>query len=90
MGSSTRQRRCRLRSSKRWSKDAQTYLGEEVRDVVITVPAYFGDKERAATQEAGEIAGLNVLALLPEPHAAALAFAVDKAAEIMDRLPSGL
>jgi molecular chaperone DnaK len=67
------------------SRDAQTFLGEEVKDVVITVPAYFGDNERAATEEAGKLAGLNVLALLPEPHAAALAFAVDKAADIMDR-----
>lgn len=67
------------------ARDAQTYLGEEVKDVVITVPAYFGDNERAATLEAGQLAGLNVLALLPEPHAAALAFAVDKVAEIIDR-----
>jgi len=67
------------------SRDAQTFLGEEVKDVVITVPAYFGDNERAATEEAGKLAGLNVLALLPEPHAAALAFAVDKVADIMDR-----
>lgn len=65
--------------------DAQLQLGEEVKDVVITVPAYFGDNERAATLEAGQLAGLNVLAVLPEPHAAALAFAVDKVAEILDR-----
>jgi molecular chaperone DnaK len=67
------------------ARDAQTYLGEEVKDVVITVPAHFGDNERAATMEAGQLAGLNVLALLPEPHAAALAFAVDKVADIVDR-----
>ncbi|HEX3990748.1 MAG TPA: Hsp70 family protein, partial [Acetobacteraceae bacterium] len=67
------------------ARDAQAYLGEEVKDVVITVPAYFGDNERAATLEAGQLAGLNVLALLPEPHAAALAFAVDKVADIVDR-----
>ncbi|MEK9137722.1 MAG: Hsp70 family protein, partial [Bacteroidota bacterium] len=66
-------------------KDAQTFLGEEVKDVVITVPAYFGDNERAATEEAGKLAGLNVLRLLPEPHAAALAFSVEKVAEIIDR-----
>lgn len=65
--------------------DAQAYLGEEVKDVVITVPAYFGDNERAATLEAGQLAGLNVLALLPEPHAAALAFSLDKVADLMDR-----
>ena len=67
------------------TNDAQTYLGEEVKDVVITVPAYFGDNERAATEEAGTLAGLNVLALLPEPHAAALAYAVEKVADIVDR-----
>ena len=67
------------------ARDAQTFLGEEVKDVVITVPAYFGDNERAATLEAGELAGLNVLELLPEPHAAALAFAVDKVADIVDK-----
>jgi molecular chaperone DnaK len=66
-------------------KDAQAYLGEEVKDVIITVPAYFGDNERAATEEAGKLAGLNVLTTLPEPHAAALAFAVDKVALIQDR-----
>ena len=62
--------------------DAKTDLGEEVTDVVITVPAYFGDNERKATQEAGELAGLNVTAVLPEPHAAALAYSVEKADEI--------
>ena len=65
--------------------DAQKYLGAEVKDVVITVPAYFGDTERAPTEEAGKLAGLNVLGLLPEPHAAALAFAVEKVAEINNR-----
>jgi len=62
--------------------DAQIFLGEEVKDVIITVPAYFGDNERAATEEAGVLAGLNVLGLLPEPHAAALAFAVQRASDI--------
>jgi molecular chaperone DnaK len=66
-------------------KDAGTHLGESIDGVVITVPAYFGDNERAATLEAGQQAGLNVLCLLPEPHAAALAFAVDKLQELMDR-----
>lgn len=66
-------------------RDAQTFLGEEVKDVVITVPAYFGDNERAATLEAGQLAGLNVIELLSEPHAAALAFAVDKVADITYR-----
>jgi molecular chaperone DnaK len=66
-------------------KDAETYLGEEVKDVVITVPAYFGDNERAATLEAGQLAGLNVIQLLSEPQAAALAYAVDKVAEIVDK-----
>jgi molecular chaperone DnaK len=65
--------------------DAQKYLGEEVKDVVITVPAYFGDNERAATLEAGKLAGLNVMQLLSEPQAAALAFAVEKVTEIVDK-----
>ena len=67
------------------ARDAEPHLGEPARDVVITVPAYFGENERAATEEAGKLAGLNVLALLPEPHAAALAFAVQKAADMTDR-----
>ena len=66
-------------------RDAEGFLGEEMKDVVITVPAYFGDAERSATEEAGKMAGLNVLALLPEPHAAALAYAIDKVANIVDR-----
>jgi molecular chaperone DnaK len=65
--------------------DAEKFLGEPVQDVVITVPAYFGDNQRAATKEAGRLAGLNVLALMPEPHAAALAFAVDRVKEVEDR-----
>jgi molecular chaperone DnaK len=67
------------------AKDAAPWLGQPATDVVITVPAYFGDNERAATEEAGRLAGLNVLSLLPEPHAAALAFAVQKAHEMADR-----
>lgn len=66
-------------------KDAQTFLGEEVKDVIITVPAHFGDNERAATEEAGREAGLDVLGLLPEPHAAALAYSVEKVADITDK-----
>ena len=59
-------------------KTAEDYLGEEVTDAVITVPAYFGDAERTATKEAGEIAGLNVKRIINEPTAAALAFGIDK------------
>ena len=60
-------------------RDAEAYLGETVTDAVITVPAYFSDAERQATKEAGEIAGLNVLRIINEPTAAALAFGLDKA-----------
>ncbi|WOI61375.1 molecular chaperone DnaK [Streptomyces fradiae] len=59
-------------------RDAEGYLGEDVRDAVITVPAYFNDAERTATKEAGEIAGLNVLRIVNEPTAAALAYGLDK------------
>jgi molecular chaperone DnaK len=65
--------------------DARTFLGEDVKDVVITVPAYFGDNERAATEEAGSLAGLNVLQLLSEPQAAAIGYAIERATEILDR-----
>ena len=58
-------------------RDAEDYLGESVTDAVITVPAYFGDAERQATKEAGEIAGLNVLRIVNEPTAAALAYGLD-------------
>jgi len=57
---------------------AEDYLGQEVTDAVITVPAYFNDAERKATKEAGEIAGLNVLRIINEPTAAALAYGLDK------------
>jgi len=60
-------------------RDAESYLGETVTDAVITVPAYFSDAERQATKEAGEIAGLNVLRIINEPTAAALAYGLDKA-----------
>ena len=59
-------------------RDAETYLGEPVTDAVITVPAYFDDAQRQATKEAGEIAGLNVLRIVNEPTAAALAYGLDK------------
>ncbi len=62
-------------------RDAEAYLGEPVTDAVITVPAYFDDAERQATKEAGEIAGLNVLRIVNEPTAAALAYGLDKGKE---------
>ena len=60
-------------------RDAESYLGDSVTDAVITVPAYFNDAQRQATKEAGEIAGLNVLRIINEPTAAALAYGLDKA-----------
>ena len=62
-------------------RDAESYLGEDVTDAVITVPAYFNDSERQATKEAGEIAGLNVLRIINEPTAAALAYGLEKGKE---------
>jgi molecular chaperone DnaK len=62
-------------------RDAEQYLGETVTDAVVTVPAYFNDAERQATKEAGEIAGLNVLRIINEPTAAALAYGLDKGKE---------
>ncbi|MGW0533160.1 molecular chaperone DnaK [Streptomyces sp. NPDC003032] len=59
-------------------RDAESYLGEDVTDAVVTVPAYFDDTQRQATKEAGEIAGLNVLRIINEPTAAALAYGLDK------------
>ena len=59
-------------------EDAEAYLGESVTDAVITVPAYFNDSQRKATKEAGTIAGLNVLRIINEPTAAALAYGLDK------------
>lgn len=59
-------------------KDAESYLGEPVTDAVITVPAYFNDSQRQATKDAGRIAGLNVLRIVNEPTAAALAYGLDK------------
>ncbi len=62
-------------------RDAEQYLGDTVTDAVVTVPAYFNDAERQATKEAGEIAGLNVLRIINEPTAAALAYGLDKGKE---------
>jgi len=59
-------------------KTAEDYLGQEVTDAVVTVPAYFNDSQRQATKEAGEIAGLNILRIINEPTAAALAYGMDK------------
>src|SRR5688572_14975890 len=59
-------------------RDAEAYLGEQVTDAVITVPAYFSDAQRQATKEAGEIAGLVVDRIINEPTAAALAYGLDK------------
>src|SRR5689334_22271044 len=59
-------------------RDAESYLGETVSDAVITVPAYFNDAQRQATKEAGQVAGLNVLRIVNEPTAAALAYGLDK------------
>ncbi|PWD50747.1 molecular chaperone DnaK [Serinibacter arcticus] len=62
-------------------KDAESYLGEPVTDAVITVPAYFNDAERQATKDAGQIAGLNVLRIVNEPTAAALAYGLERGKE---------
>src|SRR3954471_9859528 len=62
-------------------RDAEEYLGESVTDAVITVPAYFNDAQRQGTKEAGEIAGMNVLRIINEPTAAALAYGLDKGKE---------
>ncbi len=64
-------------------KDAEAFLGEEVKKAVITVPAYFNDNQRQATKDAGEIAGLEVVRLVNEPTAAALAYGLDKAGRDM-------
>ena len=66
---------------KRLKEDAESLLGESIEDAVITVPAYFNDAQRKATQDAGKIAGLNVLRIINEPTAAALAYGIEKAIE---------
>lgn len=63
---------------RKMKKTAEDYLGEEVTQAVITVPAYFNDSQRQATKDAGKIAGLEVLRIINEPTAAALAYGVDK------------
>ena len=63
---------------KKLKQDAEAHLKEDVTDAVITVPAYFGERERAATENAGKIAGLNVLQLVNEPTAAAIAYGIDR------------
>src|SRR5690554_8081092 len=62
-------------------KTAEDYLGQEVTEAVITVPAYFNDAQRQATKEAGEIAGLKVRRIINEPTAAALAYGLDKSGQ---------
>jgi molecular chaperone DnaK len=62
-------------------RDAESYLGDTVTEAVITVPAYFDDAQRTATQEAGKVAGLEVLRIINEPTAAALAYGLDKGGE---------
>ncbi|MDN8579202.1 molecular chaperone DnaK [Corynebacterium bovis] len=66
------------RTLQKLKRDAESYLGEDVTDAVITVPAYFNDAQRQATKEAGQIAGLNVLRIVNEPTAAALAYGLEK------------
>ena len=61
--------------------DAEAYLGENIKDAVITVPAYFNDNQRTATKDAGKIAGLNVMRIINEPTAAALAYGLEKKEE---------
>ncbi len=71
---------------KKLKNDAEKYLGEPVTDAVITVPAYFNDAERTATLHAGQLAGLNVLQVINEPTAAALAYGLDKLEQRSDGL----
>ena len=66
------------RTLQKLKRDAEAYLGEDVTEAVITVPAYFEDAQRQATKEAGQIAGLDVLRIVNEPTAAALAYGLDK------------
>ena len=69
-------------------RDAEAFLNDTVTDAVITVPAYFDDAQRTATKEAGTVAGLNVLRIINEPTAAALAYGLDKGSE--DETGAGL
>src|SRR3546814_12088350 len=73
-------------------RDAESYLGDTVNQAVITVPAYFDDAQRTATKEAGQIAGLEVLRIINEPTAAALAYGLDKGSAdetVLDFAPGG-
>ena len=74
----TRAQEISARVLQKLKRDAEAYLGEDVTDAVITVPAYFNDAQRQATKEAGEIAGLKVLRIINEPTAAALAYGLDQ------------
>ncbi len=78
-GKGYRSQEISARTLMKLKRDAEAYLGESITDAVITVPAYFDDSQRQATKEAGEIAGLNVLRIINEPTAAALAYGLDKA-----------
>jgi molecular chaperone DnaK len=78
-GKAYRAQEISARTLMKLKRDAESYLGETITDAVITVPAYFDDAQRQATKEAGEIAGLNVLRIINEPTAAALAYGLDKA-----------
>jgi len=78
-GKAYRSQEISARTLMKLKRDAEAYLGESITDAVITVPAYFDDSQRQATKEAGEIAGLNVLRIINEPTAAALAYGLDKA-----------
>ncbi|MBP5935850.1 molecular chaperone DnaK [Streptomyces acidiscabies] len=80
-GSRLRAQELSARVLQKLKRDAEAYLGEEVTDAVITVPAYFDDSQRQATKEAGEIAGLKVLRIINEPTAAALAYGLDRGDE---------
>ena len=73
---------------RKMKKTAEDYLGEEVTEAVITVPAYFNDSQRQATKDAGRIAGLDVKRIINEPTAAALAFGLDKTEKAIVKLPS--
>ncbi|MEV6052935.1 molecular chaperone DnaK [Streptomyces sp. NPDC052107] len=80
-GSRLRAQELSARVLQKLKRDAEAYLGEDVTDAVITVPAYFDDAQRQATKEAGEIAGLKVLRIINEPTAAALAYGLDRGDE---------
>lgn len=80
-GTSYRAQELSARVLQKLKRDAEAYLGEDVSDAVITVPAYFDDSQRQATKEAGEIAGLKVLRIINEPTAAALAYGLDRGEE---------